>query len=249
MKPRLALALSVLITTSIFAQTDSQSPKPKSGRKSSSAAPVSKQLEGMKDAISAQQQQIMQLQQQVQNRDQAIHAPQQQVFHKINWSTVLARSESVTKILAILAGGVWAYFHYYRSRQYYPRLVPEPVGKIVHLQGKNYLHIVLKLKNCGFSRALIDHDKSWLRIYACNPDPNPSVIDDVDLALLATFGVFKLHNWIESGEEIEDVRLILLTDPSQAAFRLELNVFAQSSWCAETIALEDKDAGAVAVEI
>src|SRR5271157_4430326 len=79
MKRLLALALSVLITTSVFAQTDSQSPKPKSGRKSSSAAPVSKQLEDMKDAISAQQQQIMQLQQQVQNRDQAIQTLQQQV--------------------------------------------------------------------------------------------------------------------------------------------------------------------------
>src|SRR5271166_2319079 len=79
MKRRLALALSVLITTSVFAQTDSQSPKPKSGRKSSSAAPVSKQLEDMKDAISAQQQQIMQLQQQVQNRDQAIQTLQSQV--------------------------------------------------------------------------------------------------------------------------------------------------------------------------
>jgi TolA-binding protein len=77
MKRRLALALSVLITTSVFAQTESS--KPKSGRRSSSAAPVSKQLEEMKDAIAAQQQQIQQLQQQVQNRDQAIQTLQQQV--------------------------------------------------------------------------------------------------------------------------------------------------------------------------
>src|SRR5271167_1011931 len=61
MKRRLALALVVLTTTSVFAQS------------------VSKQLQDMKDAIAAQQQQIMQLQQQVQNRDQAIQALQQQV--------------------------------------------------------------------------------------------------------------------------------------------------------------------------
>jgi len=169
------------------------------------------------------------------------------LFCTINWSTVFARTESATKILAILAGGVWAYFHYYRSRQYYPRLVPQPVGKIVHLQGKNYLHIILKLKNCGFSKVWIDHDKSWLRVFACDPDPSPSVIDDVDWTRLATFSVFKSHNWIESSEEIEDVRLMLLTEPSQVAFRLELSVFAQSTWSAETIALEEKDAGGVAV--
>src|SRR5208283_635410 len=74
---RLALALSVLITTSAFAQTEAGS-KPKSAHHSSSA-PVSKQLEEMKDAISAQQQQIQQLQQQVQNRDQAIQQLQSQV--------------------------------------------------------------------------------------------------------------------------------------------------------------------------
>ncbi len=78
MKRPLALALSVLITTSVVAQTDSSSPKPKTARHSSSA-PVSKTLEDMKDAISAQQQQIQQLQQQISSRDQAIQQLQQQV--------------------------------------------------------------------------------------------------------------------------------------------------------------------------
>ncbi len=78
MKRPLALALSVLITTSVVAQTDSASPKPKTARHSSSA-PVSKTLEDMKDAISAQQQQIQQLQQQISSRDQAIQQLQQQV--------------------------------------------------------------------------------------------------------------------------------------------------------------------------
>src|SRR5271165_7520714 len=61
MKRRLAVALVVLTTTTVFAQS------------------VSKQLQDMKDAISAQQQQIQQLQQQVQNRDQAIQKLQTQV--------------------------------------------------------------------------------------------------------------------------------------------------------------------------
>ena len=78
MKSQLTLALAVLMTTSVFAQTDSQQSKPKPTHRSSSA-PVSKQLEDMKDAISAQQQQIQQLQQQIQTRDQAIQTLQQQV--------------------------------------------------------------------------------------------------------------------------------------------------------------------------
>jgi hypothetical protein len=78
MKSQLALALSVFIATSVFAQTDSQTSKPKTSHRSSSA-PVSKQLEDMKDAISAQQQQIQQLQQQISTRDQAIQQLQSQV--------------------------------------------------------------------------------------------------------------------------------------------------------------------------
>ena len=78
MKRPLALALAVLITTSVVAQTPSASPKPKAARHSSTA-PVSKTLQDMKDAISAQQQQIQQLQQQIQSRDTAIQQLQQQV--------------------------------------------------------------------------------------------------------------------------------------------------------------------------
>ena len=78
MKRPLALALAVLITTSVVAQTPSASPKPKTARHSSTA-PVSKTLQDMKDAISAQQQQIQQLQQQIQSRDTAIQQLQQQV--------------------------------------------------------------------------------------------------------------------------------------------------------------------------
>ena len=78
MKRRLALALSVLVTTSVFAQTDSQTEKPKTSH-SGGSAPVSKQLEDMKDAISAQQQQIQQLQQQISHPRSAIQQLQQQV--------------------------------------------------------------------------------------------------------------------------------------------------------------------------
>jgi hypothetical protein len=75
MKRHFALALTLLLATSAFAQSDPQTSKPKRA----SSAPVSKQLEDMKDAISAQQQQIQQLQQQIAARDQAIQQLQQQI--------------------------------------------------------------------------------------------------------------------------------------------------------------------------
>ena len=74
MKRLPVLALALFITTTVFAQSDPpQSPEPRS------SGSVSKQLEDMKDAISAQQQQIQQLQQQISARDQAIQQLQSQI--------------------------------------------------------------------------------------------------------------------------------------------------------------------------
>ncbi len=76
MKRHFALALSVLITTSVFAQSDPQESKTTTRHHAASA---SKRSDDVKDAISAQQQQIQQLQQQIAARDQAIQQLQQQV--------------------------------------------------------------------------------------------------------------------------------------------------------------------------
>ena len=76
MKRQFALALSVLMTTSVFAQSDPQESQTTTRHH---AAPASKRSDDVKDAISAQQQQIQQLQQQIAARDQAIQQLQQQV--------------------------------------------------------------------------------------------------------------------------------------------------------------------------
>lgn len=78
MKRAWALALLIAMPACIFAQTDSTTSQPK-GSKRSSGRPASRDLQDLKDAIAAQQQQIQQLQQQVQSRDQAIQQLQQQV--------------------------------------------------------------------------------------------------------------------------------------------------------------------------
>ena len=77
MKRRLALALLVLFATSAYAQSDPQASTTETRHRAS--APVSKEIEDMKDAISAQQQQIQQLQQQIAARDQAIQQLEQKM--------------------------------------------------------------------------------------------------------------------------------------------------------------------------
>jgi len=86
MRQPFALALFVLVATSVFAQTDATASQPKSSARTSSARTGSSDIQELKkavaaqkDAIAAQQQQIQQLQQQIQSRDQAIQTLQQRV--------------------------------------------------------------------------------------------------------------------------------------------------------------------------
>ncbi len=78
MKRALALALSLACASSVFAQTNSTTTKPKATHKSSRPA-ASSEIQELKDAVAAQQQQIQQLQQQITSRDSAIQQLQTQV--------------------------------------------------------------------------------------------------------------------------------------------------------------------------
>src|SRR5262249_17531185 len=69
--------LALLLATSLFAQTAA---KPKTGRTSKAAEPAitAADLQALKDAVAAQQQQIQQLQQALNDRDHALQAAQRQ---------------------------------------------------------------------------------------------------------------------------------------------------------------------------
>ena len=75
----LALTFAILLSTAGFTQTAAQTSNAKSSRSS-----ISKQLEDMMDAISAQQQQIQHLQQQIAAHDQAIQQLQSEIANRVN---------------------------------------------------------------------------------------------------------------------------------------------------------------------
>ncbi len=88
MKRVLAVALSAMITTSLFAQSQSGAAATSSGsaqataktrRKKTSSSATDEKLKAISDALASQQQQIQSLQQDIQRRDQVIEQLQQQL--------------------------------------------------------------------------------------------------------------------------------------------------------------------------
>lgn len=79
MKLPVILALSCAMTCSVFAQTQDDQTKPKAQHKASAKSVFPNDIQELKDAVAAQQEQIKQLQQQISTRDQAIQQLQNEV--------------------------------------------------------------------------------------------------------------------------------------------------------------------------
>ena len=79
MKLSVIFALSCAMTCSVFAQTQDGQTKPKAQHKGSAKSVFPNDIQELKDAVAAQQEQIKQLQQQISTRDQAIQQLQNEV--------------------------------------------------------------------------------------------------------------------------------------------------------------------------
>jgi hypothetical protein len=151
---------------------------------------------------------------------------------------MLALTESITKILAILMAGAWAYYHYFRGRTYRPRLEPTVTGVVANDGSSDYLIVTLQVKNVGLSRVGIIQKGSGLRISTCTAPLQP--LSDVAWKSGGVFSVFLDHGWIEPGEPIQEKYLFALPQNHLAVhlqFRLLGSKFV---WNAHDILLSSK---------
>jgi hypothetical protein len=154
---------------------------------------------------------------------------------------LLDNLEKLFTILAITAGGLWAYFNFFRGRTYRPRLEAEVGGQVIEGDSAYCLLANLQLKNIGLSRVIIKQEGSGLRLFVYEADAYFPAVHSVEWTHLATFSVFEQHQWIESGETINEQRLIALPEKEVLAFKLGLRVVSQNDivWHAEQVIAGD----------
>lgn len=144
--------------------------------------------------------------------------------------------EKLLTILAIVVGGLWAYYNYFRGRVYKPRLEPNITGKLSSDDHHLHLHLNCKLKNVGLSKLDIDHDASGIRVFSYEPPGDITEIERADWQRIGTFPVFENHRWIETGETIENQILLSLQKGNCRAFRVVMRVVGRKiSWKSEEI--------------
>jgi hypothetical protein len=79
----------------------------------------------------------------------------------VNWARTKDFNEAfanVTQTLALIAGGVWAYFKFAKGRTFRDRLIPTVSGKFISIDGSVFLIVATQLQNVGLSRIALDHE-------------------------------------------------------------------------------------------
>jgi len=158
----------------------------------------------------------------------------------VNWATTKDFAQAfanVTQSLALIAGGVWAYFKFAKGRTFRDRLTPTVSGKLVSIDGSVFLVVMIQLKNVGLSRIAFDQEVSSLLVFeyvAAEVDEILSVKNN----RLTSFEIFgDKDRYIEPNEVAERQTLIALPRISNIGYQLELEVLSDSGyvWRATTI--------------
>jgi hypothetical protein len=109
--------------------------------------------------------------------------------------------------LALIIGGVWAYFKFVKGRTYRPRLEVGLYGQWVTVDRKRLLHARLTVKNIGASVVNLLQEGTGLRISVPERDQPPTPVAQV-WRVIRVFEVLGEHEWIEPQETVSDDLLL-----------------------------------------
>jgi hypothetical protein len=159
-------------------------------------------------------------------------------------SSILDIVDKVTKVLALVIGGAWAYLNYRRGRTFKKRLELKVTGKTAQEGKILFLSGTAQIKNVGLSKFPIEQRGTAILIFDLTPAASVTQPADFIEKRAGVRSVFKEHGWIEPGETIEESFLLQLPENEErVAMKLDLRVVAAHiEWNANCIVEQDKPA-------
>jgi hypothetical protein len=136
--------------------------------------------------------------------------------------TIVEIAGTTVTALAVIAGGLWAYFKFVRGRTFRPRLELGMSGQWRMIKDEPLIHARLTVKNIGATNVSLLQKGTGLRISRLDPD-QPGSAEPARWQRIRVFEIFREHAWIEPGETISDDLLIRLGGGQQTLlFELRL---------------------------
>ncbi|HEY4422564.1 MAG TPA: hypothetical protein VGN10_00065 [Pyrinomonadaceae bacterium] len=151
----------------------------------------------------------------------------------VDWARTMDFAQTfanVTQSLALIAGGVWAYFKFAKGRTFRDRLTTTVSGRLVSIDGAVFLIVAIRLQNVGLSRIAFDQEVNSLEVSEFVPLETEELLS-VQYILLASFTVFgEDEKYIEPNEIVARQTLIMLPHVSNIGYQLELQVSSNSGY-------------------
>jgi len=142
-------------------------------------------------------------------------------------SSVLDIVDKVTKVVALLIGGAWAYLNYVRGRTFKKRLELKISAKEVRSKAGLLLSGAAQIKNVGLSKFPIEQKGTAILFFDLRPSAPTDQPTEPTEENVGVREVFKDHAWIEPGETIaEDFLLQIPENKERLAMKLDLRVVA-----------------------
>src|SRR5689334_12347387 len=163
---------------------------------------------------------------------------------KIDWGIThqfTGSIQNVVQVLALCAGGCWAYFKFVKARTFQQSLTPTVSGRLVVLDGMFYLIATIQIKNVGSSGIDFDREANGLILYEYSTKPEATVHAVTD-ERITSFPIFEAQKkrYAEPKEDIEVQRLISIPGPLKLAYRLEAEILSTSGFTWRAASIVDK---------
>jgi hypothetical protein len=123
------------------------------------------------------------------------------------WADV---TETIITTLAVIAGGIWAYFKFAKGRTFKPRLAIEISGQWLKIDRKQWLHARIRVKNIGASDVMLQQRGTVLEVRILAPIQKASP-DYAKWKRECSCVILDEHAWIEPGETVSDDLLLNLS--------------------------------------
>jgi len=126
-------------------------------------------------------------------------------------------AQSVVTTLAILFGGLWTYFRFFRGRTFHPRINLSVSGSTRKRGDKTYVSVSIKVENKGNAAVHIDHDRTYVAVH--NEHGQPGFGEHVDVV-----PVLRSCYIVEPQEGIVDEQLSCIDVEPDIVLRLVFHV-------------------------
>ena len=147
---------------------------------------------------------------------------------------------NVTQSLALIAGGVWAYFKFAKGRTFRDRLIPTVNAKIVMIDGTVFLDVTTQIKNVGLAQITFNSKASTVNVFEYILSETGE-ITSVVTNRLTSFRVFGDEDkYIEPNELVERQSLMVLPRVPTVGYQLEFKVFSESGYLWRTTTFAGK---------